>query len=201
MLKKLSPHFSPFHQHSEEEMTTPYILIRFIRNKSGNGSTDDVLRISPSLNPEAESFVVKFTPADSFAPKNSAMEATWTRDQVYDHVLNVLTLLTFDKDPFPLVQLDLPLAPSVLFEVSTLSSRLPYVTQTIYSALTNSWPSRPAVVKNYSYATPVRNETVKAKKVADDTYDDMPPLMPMRYSRVPRHSFFDDDGTEYSKHF
>jgi hypothetical protein len=43
----------------------------------------------------------------------------------------------------------------------------------------------------------------------DTTYDDMPPLMPMRYSRVPRHSFFDDEGhsffddegTEYSKHF
>jgi hypothetical protein len=196
--KKLSPKILSFHRHSEEEMTKNSVTLRFIRNKNGSGSTDDVLYISPAA--EVDSFIVKFVPTESFAIGDCEQKASWSREQVYDYVANLLTLLTFDSDPFASVQLDLPLAPSLLFDVSTLSERIPYVLRFLYTNLTNPWPTKP--VKPVKPADPV------------DEYDDMPPLVPCedelpcqhrssrpsrssRNPRYPRHTFYDNDGKEW----
>ena len=194
--KKLRPYFSSFHRHSEEEMTNNSLTLRFIRKKNDNGSADDVLRITPSEEPG--SFIVKFNPTKSFAIGDFNQKVSWSRDQVYDYVANLLTLLTFDSDPFESVQLDLPLAPSLLFDVSTLSERIPYIARFLYTNLTNPWPTKPV--------KPV------------DEYDDMPPLVPCedelpcplsppcrcpppsRLSRRSRHTFYDNNGEEYSKY-
>jgi hypothetical protein len=205
-------------------MTNPSVILRFIRNGATDSSkTDDVLRITPypSMNPEVNTFLVKFSPAKEFALGSYENQVYWTHDQVYDYVSNLLTLLTLDNDPFKSVQLDLPLAPSLLFQVATLSDRIPHILRFLNTALTNSWPTftnRPELSTpvNYSYETPARNETV-------DEYDDMPPLVSpsgdtyprgscpsvsrnapghsSRYGRHPRHTFYDDDGAEYKKHY
>jgi hypothetical protein len=204
-------------------MTAPSVTLRFIRNTATNSSkTDDVLRItpSPSLNPELSNFVVKFSPAKEFAPGSFENQVCWTHEQVYEYVSNLLTLLTLDNDPFKSVQLDLPLAPSLLFEVATLTDRIPHILRFLYTTLTTSWPTftkrlEPSTPVTYSYQTPARNETVQEED------DDMPPLIPSddiypcgscpsvsrcrstertsRYRRHPRHTFYNDDGAEYYK--
>ena len=186
LIKKLSPKFPSFHQHSEEEMTTPSVTIRFIRN-ADSSKTDDILRIVPSpssVNHELNTFVVKFSFAKSFAPVSYENQVSWNHAQVYEYVSSLLMLLTLDNDPFKSVQIDLPLAPSLLFEVSTLSSRIPHILRILYTTIMNSWPTytmplvaaapiEPSTTVTYSYTTPVRNETVQEED------DDMPPLIPV----------------------
>ena len=249
LIKKLSPKFPSFHQHSEEEMTTPSVTLRFIRN-ADSSKTDDILRIVPSpssVNPELNTFVVKFSFAKSFAPVAYENQVSWNHEQVYEYVSSLLMLLTLDNDPFKSVQIDLPLAPSLLFEVSTLSSRIPHILRILYTTLMNSWPTytmplvaaapiEPSTPVTYSYTTPVRNETMPLESSTPVTYsyttpvrnetvqeedDDMPPLIPVNniypcgscparcnpsgrsshYRRHPRHTFYNNDGAEYKKHY
>jgi hypothetical protein len=205
-------------------MTSPSVTLRFIRDTATDSSKmDDILRITPSssVNPELSAFVVKFSPAKSFAPGSYENQVSWNHEQVYEYVSSLLMLLTLDNDPFKSVQLDLPLAPSLLFEVSKLSERIPHILRMLYTTLTTSWPTNtkaltPSTPLTYSYTTPTRNQTDQEED------DDLPPLIPSndiypcgpcpsvsrcnttdrtsRYRRHPRHTFYNDNGTEYTKY-
>ncbi len=145
-------------------MPTNSILIRFIRkNADTKGLSDDRVTVQTLGD---NKFKLSYVYCDTKKKQRNSLVLSDT--QMFKWLRHTIALVENDDEPFEAIQMDLPLMPSVLFNVN----RLDKVYHTILDAFEfhlNNW-------------TPV------------DEYADMPPLepdTPVQLRRGRHHLFLD----------
>jgi hypothetical protein len=182
-------------EHSEVSMSKVETLaIRFIRKSDKTFQTqDDVLSIKPQWqqsNDEVQTkmYEVKMT----YAPETTAAAKKYSTTSMlsgYDimfYLRSVLNLITYDADPYKLVQIDLPMMPSVMIELDDLADVMGHIEQMV-EVLMRSWPT----IVSQTKAAPTNNST---------TGFPLAYTTPPSISRIwetplppPRHIIFDTD--------
>lgn len=167
-------------------LNSTMINIRCIRNSTSkkNARRDDCIRITPA---SAGKFTLSYTYGCAVVKR--ATVATLDDRSVWRYVRVLLRNLEADKEPFEFLQLELPLMPTFLYSVDSLSANYNDILNAIELQL-DVWAADAAAAEDDDEESLAESEISEDED--EDEYADMPPLIPAHECH--RHLFFDEDG-------
>ncbi len=165
------------------------LTVRFVRKSNKTQKdTDDVLTIIPRWSAtqdevQVKEYVVKIRYAgetmQQLNPRTSV--AIMQSFDIGPFIRSMLRLVQNDTEPFQNVQFDIPMMPSVIYDLDELDDVMEHVEQMLDILLRN-WPKMLAAVTPKQPATGVTEAPPAVRKIWE---------MPM-----PKHLVFDSDGEE-----